>query len=173
MQKIVTDLFAQIAKDMEEDDLEDALQLLGWAAQLHEVGLSIAYSGYHKHGAYIIQNADLPGFSKTEQYRLAVLVLAHRGALDNLSGMTLSEVEWAMVFSLRIAVLLCRSRVQQLLPAMTCQQDKQIFNLYVDGAWLEQNPLTETLLEREVAQWPSVGRKLIVKHASAGIGIGD
>jgi exopolyphosphatase / guanosine-5'-triphosphate,3'-diphosphate pyrophosphatase len=173
VQKMATDLFAQIAKDMDADDLDAALQLLRWAAQLHEVGLSIAYSGYHKHGAYIIQNADLPGFSKTEQYRLAVLVLAHRGALDNLSAMTLNETEWAMVFALRIAVILCRSRAQQIFPAMTCQQDKQTFHLYVDGLWLEQNPLTENMLEREVAQWSSVGRKLVIKHQSATIGIGD
>jgi exopolyphosphatase / guanosine-5'-triphosphate,3'-diphosphate pyrophosphatase len=171
--KIATYLLSQLTHDLDEDDLEDSLQLLGWAAQLHEVGLSIAYSGYHKHGAYIIQNADLPGFSKTEQYRLAVLILAHRGALDNLSAMTLSETEWAMVFALRIAVLLCRSRIQQILPGMTCQQDKQAFHLFVDGTWLEQNPLTETMLEREVAQWSSVGRKLIIKHQSASIGIGD
>jgi exopolyphosphatase/guanosine-5'-triphosphate,3'-diphosphate pyrophosphatase len=173
VQKIATDLFSQLAREIDEDELEDALQLLGWAAQLHEVGLSIAYSGYHKHGAYIIQNADLPGFSKTEQYRLAVLVLAHRGALDNLSGMALSETEWAMVFALRIAVLLCRSRIQQILPTITCEQDKQTFHLSLDGLWLEQNPLTETMLAREVAQWSSMGRKLIIKHQSAGVGMGD
>jgi exopolyphosphatase / guanosine-5'-triphosphate,3'-diphosphate pyrophosphatase len=115
----------------------------------------------------------LPGFSKTEQYRLAVLVLAHRGALDNLSGMTLSDIEWAMVFSLRIAVLLCRSRIQPVLPPMRCGQEKQAFYLYLDGIWLEQNPLTETMLEREVAQWTSVGRKLVIKHPSTSIGLGD
>ncbi len=173
VQKIATDLFSQLASELDEDELEDALQLVGWAAQLHEVGLTIAYSGYHKHGAYIIQNADLPGFSKTQQYRLAVLVLAHRGALDNLAAMTLSETEWAMVFALRMAVILCRSRAPQVLPSMTCQQDKQTFQLYVDGRWLEQNPLTETMLAKEVTQWSSVGRKLVVKQPVAIVGIGD
>jgi exopolyphosphatase / guanosine-5'-triphosphate,3'-diphosphate pyrophosphatase len=173
VQRISADLFLQLAHELDEDDVEDALQLMRWAAHLHEVGLSIAYSGYHKHGAYIIQNADLPGFSKTEQYRLAVLILAHRGALDNLSGMTLSEAEWAMVFSLRIAVLVCRSRMQQVLPPLSCLRDKQTFYLSLDGRWLEQNPLTETMLEREVAQWPSVGLKLAIKHRAVGIGLVD
>jgi exopolyphosphatase / guanosine-5'-triphosphate,3'-diphosphate pyrophosphatase len=173
VQKIASDLFSQLAQELDEDEIEDALQLLQWAANLHEAGLSIAYSGYHKHGAYIIQNADLPGFSKTEQYRLAVLVLGHRGALDNLAAMSLSETDWAMVFSLRIAVLLCRSRIQQALPPLSCLRDTHTFYLSLDGTWLEQNPLTETMLEREVAQWPTVGLKLVIKHRAAGVGIGD
>ncbi|MGB9150992.1 MAG: exopolyphosphatase [Burkholderiales bacterium] len=171
VQKISSDLFTQLAQDLDDDELEDALQTLAWAAQLHEIGLSIAYSGYHKHGAYIIQNADLPGFSKTEQYRLAVLVLSHRGALDNLANMSLSDTEWAMVFSLRIAVLLCRSRLQAPLPTMICSREKQTFYLNVDAAWLEQNPLTETMLEREVSQWPDVGMKLVIKNKPLAAGL--
>ena len=36
--------------------------LLRWAAMLHEVGLNINHSGFHRHSAYIMQNSDLPGF---------------------------------------------------------------------------------------------------------------
>jgi len=39
--------------------------ILGWAARLHEIGLAINYSGIHKHSAYILQNTDLPGFTRT------------------------------------------------------------------------------------------------------------
>ena len=46
---------------------------IAWAAKLHEIGISVAYSGYHKHSAYIVQNADMPGFSRMEQWRLATL----------------------------------------------------------------------------------------------------
>jgi exopolyphosphatase/guanosine-5'-triphosphate,3'-diphosphate pyrophosphatase len=51
---------------------------LVWAAQLHEIGLAIAHTQYHKHGAYLIENADLHGFSRQEQQVLAALVRSHR-----------------------------------------------------------------------------------------------
>ncbi|OGU21137.1 MAG: exopolyphosphatase, partial [Hydrogenophilales bacterium RIFOXYD1_FULL_62_11] len=35
--------------------------LLGWAAQLHEIGLVIAHDNHHKHGEYILANGDLRG----------------------------------------------------------------------------------------------------------------
>ena len=58
------------------------MQRLSWAARLHEIGLSIAHSGFHKHTAYIVENADMPGFSKKEQFQLSRLVLAQRGSLN-------------------------------------------------------------------------------------------
>ena len=44
---------------------------LKWAARLHEIGLDVAHSGYHRHGAYLLQNADMPGFGREEQFLLA------------------------------------------------------------------------------------------------------
>jgi exopolyphosphatase/guanosine-5'-triphosphate,3'-diphosphate pyrophosphatase len=58
-----------------------ATQCLAWAAQLHEIGISVAYSGYHRHSAYIVNNADMPGFTREEQHRIAQLLLAHRRSL--------------------------------------------------------------------------------------------
>ena len=62
-----------------EDDADRAM--LEWAARLAEIGLSIAQASYHKHSAYVLSNADMPGFSRMEQARLARIVLAHRGKL--------------------------------------------------------------------------------------------
>ena len=42
-----------------------------WAARLHEIGLDVAHSGYHRHGAYLLENADMPGFAREEQLLLA------------------------------------------------------------------------------------------------------
>ncbi len=72
---------------------EDAdRMLLDWAARLAEVGLSIAHAQYHKHSAYVLSNADMPGFSRVEQQRLARIVLAHRGKLEKVAGATGSRM---------------------------------------------------------------------------------
>jgi len=38
-------------------------------------------SGYHRHGAYLLENADMPGFAREEQQLLARLVGSHRRKL--------------------------------------------------------------------------------------------
>ena len=78
VQELALRIYDQLAgKGATEDDPDRAL--LGWAARLAEVGLSIAHAQYHKHSAYVLSNADMPGFSRVEQQRLARIVLAHRG----------------------------------------------------------------------------------------------
>ena len=67
------------ALNLEDPELR---HLVTWAAQLHEIGITISYSGYHRHGAYIVANGELPGFSRDDQTLLAALVGAHRRKLD-------------------------------------------------------------------------------------------
>ena len=52
--------------------------LLRWAARLHEIGLDVAHSGYHRHGAYLLANADMAGFPREEQKLLSIMVGSHR-----------------------------------------------------------------------------------------------
>jgi len=75
VEHLCTGLLRQLAGEQPLDP-DVVLQRLSWAARLHEIGLSIAHSGFHKHSAYIIEHADMPGFSKKEQAELARLVLA-------------------------------------------------------------------------------------------------
>ncbi|MFZ3175299.1 MAG: exopolyphosphatase, partial [Thiobacillus sp.] len=63
---------------------ENDERFLDWAARLHEIGLSVSHGGYHRHAGYILENADMPGFSRTDQARLALLARAQRGALTKL-----------------------------------------------------------------------------------------
>ena len=72
-----TALLSQVARDWGLTQ-NDHAHMLGWACQLHEVGLSISHSGFHKHGAYILANADLPGFSRPQQNMLSAMVHNHR-----------------------------------------------------------------------------------------------
>jgi len=144
-----------------------ALQLLGWAARLHEIGISVAHSGYHKHGAYILRNADMPGFSRSEQARLATLVLAHRGSLDKMQGMLDRDEDIATVLALRLAALFHRSRVDAPPPLLEARFASGQCRLRVDPDWLAGNPLTAALLRDEIEQWRKVGLALEVRPQQA------
>jgi exopolyphosphatase/guanosine-5'-triphosphate,3'-diphosphate pyrophosphatase len=142
---------------------EDAARALAWAAKLHEIGISVAFSGYHKHSAYIVGNADMPGFSRDEQARLAVLVQAHRRSLNKLTkSIEQDEVDWEMVFALRMAALLYRSRADIALPALQARRQGKKFRLSLDAAWLARNPLTVTALHDEIREWDKIGFELKV-----------
>jgi len=132
---------------------DDELHLLNWAANLHEIGISVAHSGYHKHTAYILANADMPGFSKTEQGHLSLLALAHRGNLEKLRGKLDTPEKLAEVMALRLAALFYRNRGDVELPAMKAYFSGTKFHLVLPPGWLMQNPLTEAALLEEMKQW--------------------
>ncbi len=134
-----------------------ALQVLGWVANLHGVGIRVAHSGYHKHTAYILANADMPGFSKKEQARLSLLALAHRGNLKKLQGLLMDGEDCLLAMSLRLAALFYRNRSDVQLPEMTASFNGTKYCLAMDAGWLKQNPLTEAALQEEVKQWKLLG----------------
>lgn len=139
---------------------EDAPRLLGWAAKLHEIGIPVAYSGYHKHSAYIISNADMPGFSREEQERLAALVLSHRRSLKRSWDAFPEADDRAVVLALRLAALLCRARRDARFPPLEIKTQGDRVRLNFDTAWLEANPLTATALREEIAEWARIGEEL-------------
>jgi exopolyphosphatase/guanosine-5'-triphosphate,3'-diphosphate pyrophosphatase len=138
-------------------DTEALRQQLQWAAKLHEIGISIAHAGYHKHSAYILRFADMPGFSKGDQERLSYFVLGHRGKLGKVANAFASDGDWAVLFSLRVAALLSRSRADLPLPELAFKATTRGFQMTIDGDWLAANPLTESALEQEVQEWRSIG----------------
>jgi exopolyphosphatase/guanosine-5'-triphosphate,3'-diphosphate pyrophosphatase len=139
-------------------------QLLIWAARLHEVGISIAYNGYHKHSAYIVQNADMPGFSRMEQAHLAALVHAHRGALAKVQAFLPRNEDWPLVLVLRLAALLSRRREGVRAPPVKLVRRAGRYDLAIDRKWLKSHPLTETALHDEIAQWQALGFELRLKQ---------
>ena len=144
-------------------DMETALQPFSWAAKLHEIGLTISHAGYNKHSAYILDNADMPGFSRKEQSELALLALAQRGALGKILNQPASLRDWAQILCLRLAVLFCRSRVELDSPReLHLQALGNDFRLTLDKNWLTHNSLTQTALNGEVANWKAIGKKLVV-----------
>jgi exopolyphosphatase/guanosine-5'-triphosphate,3'-diphosphate pyrophosphatase len=147
-----------------EDDPDR--KLLEWAARLAEVGLSIAHAQYHKHSAYVLSNADMPGFSRVEQQRLARIVLAHRGKLEKLEVGGIENGDWNLVFALRLASTLLRRRRRIRLPSFRVLAGEQRYSLEMPKSWLARNALTAAALESEARQWEAVGRQLLVRRMS-------
>ncbi|HEX6736261.1 MAG TPA: exopolyphosphatase [Azonexus sp.] len=142
---------------------ETDLLFLSWASRLHEIGISIAHNAYHKHGAYILTYADMPGFSKKDQARLAMLVLGHRGKLEKLGAIPAGDSIWRLIFCLRLAVLLHRTRDDRALPAWTVKPCGNGFQLDLPGDWLAENPWTAAALGEETTIWRQIGRDCVVK----------
>lgn len=153
-------LYRRLAADSGAPD-EAAAQRIAWAAKLHEIGISVAYSGYHRHSAYIIANAEMPGYSNDEQRTLSLLVLAHRRSLGNVAK-HLEEhgIDWNEVLALRLAALFHRSRADVTLPAMQVRMQDRKLRLTIDPGWLARNPLTATALHEEVRVWDKVDFEL-------------
>lgn len=138
-------------------------RFLGWAASLHEIGVSVAHSGHHKHGAYILANADMPGFSRMDQSRLARLVLAHRGRLGRVLALEPADADWRLIFCLRMAALLHRARADSQPLPVGAKATGRGFQLAVDAGWLSRVPLTAAALAEESRQWDAAGRELRLK----------
>ena len=134
-------------------DKDIAYQFLIWAADLHEIGLDISHSKYHRHGAYLLHNSDLMGFSWNEQRLLACLVGNHRRKInieliDQLPSRWQEKVLY-MIVILRIAILINRDRIPKKLPAIKIQNNDGTLEIHFDQKWLEERPLTVAELEQE------------------------
>jgi len=141
-----------------------AEQTLCWAAKLHEIGLDISHAHYHRHGAYLLENSDMPGFPREEQMLLATLVAAHRRKL-NLESLQDLSPPWhlkaeLLVVVLRLAVLLHRGRSAVPLPEMKLTARLRVLELKFPTRWLEDHALTLADLEQEAEFLKAVGFKL-------------
>ncbi len=139
-----------------EDLLMRERRLLGWAAQLHEIGLMIAHSQYHRHGAYVLENMDLPGFSRQEQGALSIMVRLHRRTyrpeLIEQNIYVRSDALGLMTRLLRIAVLLNRGRMPIDLPPIEISVSGYAeMRLALPSDWLDAHPLTDADLAGEIA----------------------
>jgi exopolyphosphatase/guanosine-5'-triphosphate,3'-diphosphate pyrophosphatase len=152
--------------------LEDPLaeSVLRWAARLHETGLDIAHSKYHRHSAYLLEHADMPGFPREEQLLLAALVGGHRRqlsfeSLEDLLPPWDRLAEFLMVL-LRLAVLLHRGRSPQPLPEVRLVVKSRNITLELPQRWIKEHPLTLEDLEQERAYLKEAGFRLTIAEGS-------
>jgi exopolyphosphatase/guanosine-5'-triphosphate,3'-diphosphate pyrophosphatase len=147
-------LFRQVAGEFVNGELERHLRKLGWAAQLHEIGSQISHSDYHKHGAYILDNADAAGFTMPELHRLSLLVLGHRGKLRKLEVDFEDDVFVRQLLALRLAVLLCHARREPDLQGLQLERvGSHGLALSCRRGWSEAYPQSAHLLQEELLAW--------------------
>lgn len=132
------------------------LQYLEWAALLHETGFSVSHIGYHKHGAYILQNADMPGFSAREQQMVSWLVLGCRGGLSKVAAALADPTFRAPLVALRLAVLFHHARRPIDMPRLSLAVTGHI-RFGVSARWRKAHPLTAHLLTKEQREWTDLG----------------
>lgn len=139
--KVARALFAQASTGLSPAELGRFQRKLDWAALLHEIGSHISHSDYHKHGAYILDNADAPGFTLQELHRLSLLVLGHRGKLRKLEADFEDEIFVLQLLCLRLAVILCHARRDPDVKGMqiTSAGNRQ-FSLVCRPGWAEAFP---------------------------------
>jgi exopolyphosphatase / guanosine-5'-triphosphate,3'-diphosphate pyrophosphatase len=141
---------------------------ISWAAQLHEIGNVISHTDSHKHGAYILENTDTPGFAKHELHRLSLLVLGHKGKLRKLDIDFEDEHLVCQLLSLRLAVILCHARRDPEHSAVQLKKSKTIdrcFELTIDPLWAQRFPQSNHLLQQEALAWQKTSWKLRIQMA--------
>lgn len=138
-----------------------ARQFLSWASRLHEIGLSLAHTGYHKHSAYLIEHADMPGFSREDQLMLALLVKNHRRKFSREDFRRLPnhliKAAQRLCVLLRLAVSLNRSRTPTRLPRIHLWARGGTLQLSFPDGWFDEHPLTRADLEEESKRLASSG----------------
>lgn len=139
-------------------------QVLRWAAQLHEIGLSVSHSRYQLHGGYLIENSDMPGFSRREQTEMAALIRMHRRKLrpDYLEGVAENRRGRLLRLAalLRLAVVLHRSRDNRPAPEIALTVNDRALELTFPPGWLDRHPLTVADLEQEARYQQTAGLEL-------------
>ncbi|MFT3721925.1 exopolyphosphatase [Pseudorhodoferax sp.] len=154
---VATQFFSQLQASLNrpQEETSRLQRKLLWAAQLHEIGFLVSHSSYHRHGAYVLDNADAPGFALPELHRLSQLVLGHRGKLKKLEAELADPAFAQQLLALRLAVILCHAR-----------RDPDVEGLKLGGkprqaqrtlgcrpGWAEAFPQSVHLLREEAAAW--------------------
>jgi exopolyphosphatase/guanosine-5'-triphosphate,3'-diphosphate pyrophosphatase len=160
-----TQLLSQLGSPQRDGpELERRRAELRWAAQLHEIGTAISHSDCHKHGAYILDHADVMGFAQAELHRLGLLVLGHRGKLTKIEVDFADEAFVHQLMALRLAVILCHARRDPDLGSLRLRGESHQASLRVDQAWADAHPQSAHLLRQEVVAWAKTPYRLSLQE---------
>ena len=128
-------------------------QLLAASCLLYEIGLLLEYKQHQRHGAYILSQADLPGFDQADRQLLVALVRNYKGDIEkNLlseQAATSTQNAYYLLAILRLAVILCRRRSDDVLPCYHISSKNNVLHLSLPKAWLQQHPLICDELKQE------------------------
>jgi len=143
-------------------ELADGERTLAWAARLHEIGNLISHSDAHKHGAYILDNADALGFTQPELHWLGLLVLGHRGKLRKLDVDFGNTVFILQLLCLRLAVILCHARRDPDLKGLQWRAAGRAVHVTPRRGWTRAWPQSAHLLREEGVAWQKTPWSLVV-----------
>jgi exopolyphosphatase / guanosine-5'-triphosphate,3'-diphosphate pyrophosphatase len=167
VEKISIKIFNQISKDWDLPSGESK-KLLRWCSRLHELGLAVSHSQYHKHGAYLLNNADLPGFSRQDQDSLGLLVRCHRRKFPVELFHELSETDQTklkkLAMILRLSVILNRSRTYTSTPELKLSIQSDAVEIYFSEEWIDSHPLThaDLLTEADYLKVADIKLKIMI-----------
>ena len=161
-------LFDQLAENPAVGDIHR--QLLGWATELHEVGLSLSHESYQKHSAYLVEASDMAGFTRQEQLFLAALVGFQRRAIprdysSNLPGRLRPALNICLL-CMRLSWIFCRTREVDAIPDITIMLDDAVVRLALPAHWKDDHPLTIADLEDEEQALKPTGLRLEIVYSS-------
>jgi exopolyphosphatase/guanosine-5'-triphosphate,3'-diphosphate pyrophosphatase len=147
---------------------------LGWACDLHELGMMVSHHDHHRHSAYLLAHADAAGFSQSQQRRLAAMVLGQRGGLRKIED-ELSRRAFALqVLALRLAVIKCHARGKVDPSALRLERGARVLRLRFTPAWAASHPRTLYLLQQEAQAWARSGvLELALDSPDGGNAAGD
>ena len=149
-----------------DGDDGEALRELGWACDLHEIGLMVSHHDHHRHSAYLLGHVDAPGFSQSQQRRMADLVLGQRGGLRKIEAQLCSERFAWQVLALRLAVIKCHARGLVDTKALRLRHDGKLARLAFRSIWADRHPRTMHLLREETEAWARQELPRLVLDAS-------
>ena len=154
-------LYKKLNNDLNEN--ENSQKLFKWAVELYEIGLNISHSDYHKHGAYVLANSDMSGFSKLEQNILSDLVRSHRGNILKISDLINYKgknktIFYLMMLAFRLAVIINRNRTDQHYDLNINFEIKQKNNIIIlaSNDWLSKNLLINYSIKEEIEYWKKI-----------------
>lgn len=157
---ITSHFLRQLASNQSEVQRERLLRKACWAAQVHEIGARISHTDYHKHGAYILDNADAPGFAQPELHRLSLLVFGHRGKLKKITDALDDQDFLYQLLALRLAVIVCHARREPSTLGLALSRTIEGFELQASAQWQATYPQSKHLLQEEALAWQKVGTVL-------------
>jgi len=139
-----------------QPQLDNHRHYLAWSAMLHETGLAISMTGSHKHGAYIVEHADLGGFTTREQRMLATFVLGQKGNLRKVREALMEPDVARAVLALRLAVVLMHARADNDLDGLRLRMKGRI-EIDLPRELLAKHPTLAPWFEKEEGFWGDVG----------------
>jgi len=146
------------------EDHAGAARELEWAAHLHEIGSLISHSEAHRHGAYILDNTDVPGFTVPELHRLGLLVLGQRGKVRKIEAELHNDPNLArQLLCLRLAVALCHARREPDMLGLTLQAHSASHHLSTRPGWTTAYPQSAYLLREEALAWQKTPWELLLE----------